>query len=265
MYLSGIFIYPIKSCRGISLTSAKISSTGLEHDRKWMLVDENGLFMSQRSTIEMAHIEVSLNDVGLLISYRKSDIQDLQIPFEPLEESIEVQVWQDKFSANCVGKKADEWFSKVLESRCRLVKFGSESQRQVDPEYAPKGLQTAFADGFPFLIIGEASLSHLNTRLKKPVSMVRFRPNLVFTGGDAFTEDSWQHFQVGNTEFERVKACARCAIPTIDPETGIKGKEPMQTLATYRKVGKKVMFGQNLICLQGNEVRVNDEIKLIST
>jgi uncharacterized protein YcbX len=174
---------------------------------------------------------------------------------------MKVVVWDDTCEALPVNKEADEWFSTVLGKSCRLVYMPDNSVRRVEEKYVPEPFNTSFSDGYPLLIIGQASLDYLNERLKGPLPMNRFRPNLVFTGGTPHEEDTWGDFRVGNVTFRGVKLCGRCVITTINQQTAEKGQEPLRTLNTYRKQGNKILFGQNLVTLSAGTVRVGDTIE----
>jgi hypothetical protein len=156
-------------------------------------------------------------------------------------------VWGDSVRAEAAGPEADDWLSRSLGVPCRLVCFARDAVRSVDPAFSRATDQVGFADGFPFLLISQASLDDLNRRLAQPVAMLRFRPNLVVAGGEAFAEDGWRRIRIGGLAFRVAKPCSRCIIPTIDPLTGQRGVEPLRTLNSYRKRGKQVYFGQNLV------------------
>jgi uncharacterized protein YcbX len=258
--LSGLYVYPIKSCAGISLESAALDPTGLRHDRRWMLVDETGEFMSQRAHPRMALISTRLSDELLVAS--APGMPDLEIPLRlENEDLIDVCVFGDTNLGARVGKDADRWFGEFLTFPCRLVYKPDDDPRLVDSLYAASGDQVGFADGFAFLLISEASLEDLNDRLEDPLPMNRFRPNFVIRGCDPYAEDGWSRLRVGDVPFRVAEACPRCAITTVDQGTGIRAKEPLRTLATYRKFGGEVFFGRNLIHDAPGTVRVGDPIE----
>lgn len=258
--LSQIWIYPIKSLGGINLQTAKVMPKGLQFDRRWMLVDSNGQFLTQRIHSKMALFKLSLTDGQLSINYKEHSM------FLPIDQSSDVafnaQIWDDTVSVCEVSREHSNWFSKHLQINCRLVRFPEKNERRVDPLYAPTEEHVSLADAYPFLMIGQSSLDDLNEKLNEPMSMKRFRPNFVFTGGKPYEEDSWQDISIGSTRFIGVKRCARCALPTVDPETGEKGVEPLRTLSTFRKFENKVYFGQNLIAIDHRTVNVGDLITL---
>lgn len=261
--VSQINSYPIKSLAGISLSSAVVEERGLQHDRRWMLVDERNQFITQRKLAKMALIRPELTESGLVVQTR--GMPPLSVPFRPEnQECILVTVWDDTCPAIEVSQEANAWFSKALQMPCKLVYMPDDSVRPVDPRYAVEDECVSFADGYPFLLISEASLADLNSRLETPVPMNRFRPNIVVRGTEPFAEDTWRTIQIGETTFYVVKPCARCVVTTIDQQTAQKSKEPLKTLATYRSAGSKVMFGQNMVYgRKGNHIRVGDAMRVV--
>ncbi|WP_337042861.1 MOSC domain-containing protein [Emticicia sp. 17c] len=263
--ISEINIYPIKSLGGISLTEAQVEDRGLQYDRRWVLADNEDVFMTQREHEQMALIDVAIEADGLKVSHRKKEIRPLKVPFLPqTSDTHTIRIWDDTVSAVRVNDEADAWFTEVLGKETRLFYQPDDSVRPTDPRYAITGEEhTSFADAYPILIIGQASLDALNERLDEKITMKRFRPNLVFTGGQAHDEDQFGHFRVGNTKLAGVKLCARCVLTTINPETAEKGKEPLKTLAQYRKNGNKILFGQNILVLEKGKIKLGDEIVLL--
>lgn len=266
--ISELYIYPIKSLQGIAVKQARVTPTGFEHDRRWLLVDENNRFITQRECHEMTQLLVSIANEGLVITHKtKGDSFSVPFTTEPRADdcgSISVVIWDDTCTAEYVSNEADEWFSRMLGMKCRLVYMPDTTQRITDQRYAPEGAITSFADGFPYLIIGQASLDDLNTRLETPLPMNRFRPNLVFTGGAPYQEDRMGNFKINLIDFYGVKLCARCVMTTIDQDNAATGKEPLKTLASYRLKNNKIMFGQNLIYSGDGFVSIGDQIELIS-
>lgn len=261
--VSAITIYPIKSLGGISLQEAKVEERGLQFDRRWVLVDENNVFITQRQNEQMALIDVAIDEDGIVINHRLKRIVPLKIPFVPQTvEEQQITIWDDVVRGTRVSDEADAWFTSVLEKKCSLFYQPDGSIRLTDPKYSiTKKEHTSFSDGYPILVIGQASLDNLNERLDEPVSMKRFRPNLVFTGGEAYVEDSWKYFTVGEAKLVGVKPCARCVLTTINPETAEKGKEPLKTLTQYRNKNNKILFGQNLLVVETGKIAVGDEIE----
>lgn len=263
MVLSEIWIYPIKSLGGIALREAVVEERGLQHDRRWMLVDSDGKFITQRKVHDMALIDVALETYGLKVTHRASPHDPIFIPFTPtLSEPIDVQVWDDEVEAVTVSEEADRWFSRYLNQSVRLVKMPEQTKRLVDTHYAENGEVVSFADGYPLLVISQASLDELNTRLPEPVSMRRFRPSVVIQGTPPHAEDAWTNIQIGTAAFKAVKPCARCVLTTIDPATGRTGSEPLKTLATYRNQNGKILFGMNLLAQPGR-IAVGDRVEIL--
>lgn len=246
MHLTEIHIYPIKSARGISLPSARLDDQGLEFDRRWMVVDEQGHFLTQRTLPKMALINVALANDHLSVTSR--GLGDLSVPLRnPSTGMLRVKVWDDSLDAIDVGQEAASWFTELLGLRCKLVQMPGIPSRYIATKYAPANSPISFADAFPLLLISQMSLHDLNARLAVPVPMNRFRPNIVIDGTSAFEEDSWRSLQIGSVSFRVAKPCARCTVPTVNQDTGEAGKEPIRTLSTYRTKESKIYFGQNLI------------------
>lgn len=254
--LSQIWIYPVKSLRGIQVASARATPTGLEYDRQWMLVDVHGVFLTQREHPGLARMSTALQPHALTLSVRGAT---MNVPLHCSGSTHPVRVWRDTVEAIPVGALADDWLRREIGLECRLVWLPPATHRSVDPQYGQAGDQTSFADGFPYLLTGEAALEELNARLDQPVPMTRFRPNLVFSGGSAHEEDGWRDVQIGEVNFRRAKDCVRCVVTTTDQETGERqGPEPLRTMAQYRNLGKGVVFGQNLVPRGSGTLQVGD-------
>jgi uncharacterized protein len=261
-YLSGLYVYPIKSASGIPLEASDVDGRGLRHDRRWMLVDESDRFISQREVPRMALIRVQLERDGLVVD--APGMPSLEVPLQPPAGRLMLaRAWDNLVETLPVGADTDRWFSEFLGASCKLVCLPEESVRPVDPAYGRSGDRVGLADGFPFLLISEASLADLNARLERPVPMNRFRPNLVVRGCEPFAEDGWRLVRIGRITFRVVKPCARCAITTVDPRTAATGKEPLRTLARFRRFGTKVLFGQNLIHDKKGSLRTGDPIEVV--
>lgn len=246
LILEALYRYPVKSLAGEGFETLEVMARGFRHDRHWMVVDPAGRFLTQRQWPRMALIATQVDASGEL-HLRAPGMADLHLAGRSGGARLAVQVWGDTVDAMASDAAADVWLSEFLETPCRLVHLADDSVRPVDPDYATPADQVGFADGFPFLLISQASLDDLNSRLDAPLPMRRFRPNLVVSGCPPYAEDGWRLIRIGDIRFRVVKPCARCAIPTIDPDTGISGKEPLRTLARFRRQGGQVMFGQNLV------------------
>jgi len=267
--LKEIRIYPIKSLGGISLPEAVIEEKGLRYDRRWMLVKPGeggspGEFITQRTYAVMALIDVELTPEHLRVYHRHRPDDVLEIGLNTQsDERLDVIVWDDTVAAAPVSAGADQWFSRVMGFPCRLVRMPEETRRPVDSKYAQLDDIVSFADAYPCLLVSEESLQELNRRLAEPLSMIRFRPNLIVEGTLPYEEDTWYRFRIGSHDFYGVKPCARCVLTTIDPETGQKGKEPLRTLATYRSLNNKIYFGQNAIPAAVGRLRVGEPVEVI--
>lgn len=246
MHVSGLHIYPIKACAGISLTQARLTPRGLEHDRWMMVIDPDGRFLTQRECPTLALVTPTLDGEHLTLS--TSGLEPTSVAVSRVGERRSVVVWRSTCDAIDQGDVAAEWFSTHLGRAVRLVRVADDFHRTLDATYAPRaGDTTAFADGYPILVISEESLTDLNARLSTALPMNRFRPNIVVHGAEPYAEDAWRRFSIGGLSFEGVKTCARCVVTTTDQATAQRGREPLATLATYRDSDRGVLFGQNVI------------------
>ncbi len=262
MELTQITLYPAKSMGAISLERSLVTSFGLHNDRRWMLVDDAGMFLTQRKFSIMRTIHCRLVDQGVV--FTAPDREPLVANFEHLAEPMLVQVWRDSVEGLKAPQIASDWFSSLLGVRCHLVYMPENAFRQVDRTFFDADQRVGFADGFPFLLISEASLRDLNSRLATPVGMNRFRPNLVVSGAEAYAEDQWKRIRIGTIEFRVVKPCSRCVMTTIDEISGEKSREPLETLASYRKNVFGVCFGQNLVHLNAGELKLGDRVEVLA-
>jgi len=264
--LTGLFIYPVKSLGGISLPAADLTPLGLRHDRRWLIVDARNRFLTQREHAEMALLAVEPAYNGFLLRHRQRPaLPPLYVPFEATpERTLFVTIWDDMVFAWRGTPAADEWLSEALGQPCKLVYMSDLARRECEPEHNPAGTLVSFADGYPYLLASEESLEKLNAQLAEPVPMDRFRPNLVVRGLSADAERQWTGFQIAGQAFRAVRECGRCVVTTIDQATAEKNPatEPLRTLATYRKVGNKIMFGQNVTGPASGRVHVGDAVEL---
>ena len=264
--LSEIWVYPIKSLPGFRVPDAQVFEKGLEWDRRLMLVDTNHVFITQRVYPEMALFNISVNGHSIQVNDRSNtETHALIVDMTKVigTKTIKAVVWDDEVEVMEVNPEYSSWFGRVLKMECKLVCFPEGNPRRIDPGYVKDNKQVSLADGYPFLIIGKESLADLNQRVGLGLSMKRFRPNFVFEGGGPYEEDTWTKFRIGSVNFESVKPCSRCVLTTVDPETGLKGEEPLRTLSVYRRRNGKVYFGQNLIALENGHIYEGDEIKLL--
>jgi hypothetical protein len=263
MNVQDLYIYPIKSLGGIRLETAEALQRGFRFDRRWMLVDENGKFITQRVEHQLALLATQITEDKLQIYDKRFPENKLDILFDQhLESAIDVSIWDDSVRADHVNEEIDAWFSRTLNKPCKLVFMREDGLRLVSEADSFNDVHVSFADAFPYMLIGQASLDYLNSRLAQPVPMNRFRPNLVISGTGAFEEDTWSEIKIGEVCFKVVKSCARCILTTVDQETGIKGSEPLKTLSTFRKIDNHILFGQNLVALNEGVIKVNDDLEV---
>lgn len=260
--LKNITIYPIKSSAGIDISNAWVDELGLSFDRRFVITDKKGQFITARTDPTICLIQASLTANGLILS--APDMSILKINYADFSDTYQpANVWKDTINSQYCSKDCDAWFSQYLDKPCQLLYFGEQSQRYVKNSKN----QTAFADGYPLLLISQASLVDLNQRVSIDLSMARFRPNIVVDNCAAFAEDTWQHIRIGEVEFEVNKPCSRCIFTTIDPQTAEKNsqQEPLKTLKSYRQVADgNVMFGQNLIPLNKGQIKCGDHLEILS-
>ncbi len=267
MHVSGLFVYPIKACAGISLPEARLTPRGLADDRWMMVVDPDGRFLTQRECPTLGQVKPRID--GETLALEAPGSETLNVSFKHGGQRREVVVWKSTCQAIDQGDEVADWFGQYLGREVRLVRVADDFHRALDPRYAPRPADTtAFADGYPILVISEESLADLNARLASALPMNRFRPNVVVRGASAYAEDTWRSFTIGGLPFEGVKTCARCVVTTTDQITAQRGKEPLATLATYRDSERGVLFGQNVIqtppdgapSWEWGTIRVGDDI-----
>lgn len=262
--VSSLHIYPVKSCRGIDLSQSSVDSRGLKHDRSWLITTPDGAAITQRDVPRLALVKTSIvDDQTLLLSYE--GLPDLTLKRDQRGASSKADVWGDQIAVVDQGEGAAEWFSKITQVPSRLVIMTDEFVRPVNQKKVGGDFRVGFADSHPMLIVSQASLEELNARLESPVLMDRFRPNVVVTGCEPFAEDSWKQIRIGELLFDVTKPCARCVMVTIDQSNAVGSKEPLKTLASYRSVNNKVMFGQNMVHHSEGLISVGDKVEVLST
>ena len=255
--ITDIIIYPIKGLAGIHVDMALALEAGFESDRRWMLVDEEGKFITQRTKPQMALFNQSILNDTLTISFNKASFS-----FEIKSVSndlLKTKVWDDVADTVVVSKEANEWFSDQLSQKVRLVKIASDCSRYHHSKTTNKEYPVSLADGYPYLLVGSSSLELLNEKLTNTVSMNRFRPNIVLTTSSAHEEDDWQQFNIGSAAFANIKPCGRCNVITIDQSNAKIDTEPLKVLNNYRKKDNSVLFGTNMMCTKEGVVTVGDE------
>jgi uncharacterized protein YcbX len=244
--LSQLNVYPIKSAGGVSVPEWEVDTFGLRYDRRWMVVDEAGRLITQRTHPRLALARPGFVDDRLRVTGPEPPA--LELPLRPAAAvTTRVTIWDDVCDALWLGERPAEWFSRLLDAPVSLVHMDESTVRPANPAYAPAGVRVSFADAYPFLLLSEESLADLNRRLPSPLPMNRFRPNLVVRGGEPYGEDELGDFTIRSLGFRGVKLCDRCVLTTTDQETTERGVEPLRTLATFRKWDGKVWFGRNVV------------------
>lgn len=264
--LASIHIYPLKSCAPLALQSCAVETRGLARDRRWMAVDANGKFLTGREHARLTLIRALPNADGSL-HLDAPGTSGLRVPV-PDARGVRVAsaVWGSPVSPLLADETTNAWLSTFLGAPARLVHMDAECVRAIDAKYAAPGDEVSLADGFPLLLISQAALDLLDSKLAAPVPMLRFRPNLVVAGTEPHAEDAWKRIRVGEVEFDVVKPCVRCVFTTVDFERGERDPsgEPLRTLIGYRRGDKGVTFGQNLIPRGKGVVRVGETVSVIA-
>ncbi len=257
-----LWIYPIKSCGGISLTQVEVTLTGFKGDRQWMIVDREGNFLTQRTYPQLARVNVQLTATELILDF--DHLPTFRLPTQQTGDLKAVTVWRSHVQAIDQGDAVALWFSEVLQIPCRLVRQSPDHIRAINPKFALwENQPVSFADGYPILLANTASLALLNQKLPQPIPMDRFRPNLVVATDDAFCEDDWQRLSIDDLELVQAKPCDRCIITTTDQQTGDRHpqKEPLRTLQTFRYAKDKgILFGINLMPTSIGAIAIGDRV-----
>ena len=259
-YVVELIVYPVKGLSGISLPKSTVLMEGLRLDRRWMLVDESGRFLSQRNTPELTGIGISI--VGDRIHLKLGANEYSFSEGEWVQPARRVTVWEDDVWANEVDPKISKALSELLDKTCTLVAMPTPNSRLRQPSTMNEQISVSFADGYPYLMLGTASIDLLNEKLAEPIFANRFRPNIIIQTQIPHEEDGWTEISIGDSRFKNVKPCVRCQVINIDQQSGISSKEPTKTLATYRKFGNQIQFGTNMIALGLGEIEVGMEIKI---
>ena len=267
MIVSGLFIYPVKSAKGICVEEMSFDSLGPRFDRRFMVIDKDNKVLTQREQPSLATLitQIDFKKEELRLSFKrpKSDGEEsISLPMknDKYEEKdcIEINLWGDNVLGIDCGNDLEAFMTSFLGLKARLV-FISDSRKRPVLEYENHSM--SFVDSSPLLIIGEESLKDLNKRLKKPLSMNRFRPNIVLKGGDPFDEDNLKEYTLGEANLKSFKECSRCVMITIDQENGQKSDtEPLKVLNTYRSKEKGVMFGMSAFNINGKKIKKGDRL-----
>lgn len=262
MHVSALHVYPIKGCRGTVLSVAEVGALGIEGDRRFMVVGSDDRFLSQREAPALATIAPALD--GPMLTVRRDGMAPLSLEVDPSGTPRRVGIWRSEVLATDQGDAAAQWFSAALGRPVRLVHFGAQARRPIDPAFSPRpDAETSFTDGYPLLVVLEESLAALNRELEQPVPMGRFRPSLVIHGGEAWAEAEWGALRVGDVVLDLVKPCARCVVTTTDQLSGARhpAQEPLRTLARLRTIPRfGAIFGQNAVPRGPGRVAVGDGV-----
>jgi uncharacterized protein len=257
--VQSLFVYPVKSLQGVKAAEADVARLGLVGDRRYMLVDPEGEFLTQRSIAPMATVGTRLEPDALWCA--RDGMPDLRVPFAACEETVRSKVWSFEGPAERVSDAADAWFSEALGLSARLVRKPDRTVRRINGVYGEG--EIAYHDGMPILVASQSSLDLLNEKLDAPVPIDRFRANLVVNGGEPHVEDRWNRIVVNGVTLRRTKKCGRCLVVATDQKTGERGEEPLRTLATYRKQGNTVFFGSYYVPENEGRIRVGDSLEAV--
>ena len=264
--LSALYRYPLKSGKGETLAQISLDKLGLDGDRRWMLVDEaSGRFLTQRAVAQMSQLSALWNAQGGL-TLAAPDHAPINVALPGSAAQLRgVTIWRDTLRVPDAGDEAAAWVSEFIGKPTRLVQVPLDRARTTQAGYGKDDDQVAFADGFPLLLIGQASLEELSQRVGRPLEMLRFRPNLVIEGSEAYAEDGWKRIRIGEVEFRVVKPCSRCILTTIDPQTGERSDdlEPLASLQKYRSQADGAMFGQNLVNDSNGRLEVGMPVEIL--
>lgn len=265
--LTGIAVYPLKSGAGVDLDAREVEPCGLRGDRRWMVIDADGVCVTARERPQLVRIRAGIAGPDLRLRMDGRETLTVRHP-DAGSRPARAWIWGRECGALDAGDAAAQWMSDALDKPVRLVAMDDRAKRRPDPECTLPEDEVSFADCYPVLVIGRSSLDDLNTRTPAPVSMRRFRPNFVVGGGAPYAEDDWRRIRIGSVEFEGVENCERCELPTIDPDTGIPDsrREPMRTLARYRRrTTGGVFLGQNLVPRSTGTVRVGERVVVLES
>lgn len=258
--ISQLSIYPVKSAGGNTVSKMSLDVMGPKWDRRWMVVDANYRFRTQRKIAQMCHIETKLSEVGLTLSAPGAGSITLDDPSAIIHDVV---VWRDTVAAQDCGDIAAQWLSDYLARPCRLVFMADKTRRLVNPKHAKNHEIVSFADGYPILIASSESLELLNSKLDSNLKMDRFRPNIVVAGCAPHAEDQWKRIKIGNIEISLVSACSRCIMPSIDQQTGVKNPKVIETLQGYRRRERDIYFGMNALHHNVGEINIGDEVTIL--
>lgn len=267
--LTSLHRFPVKSCRGESLDSAVVEPWGLRGDRRWMVVDDAGTVITAREVNQLVLVDPELTPTGLRLTAR--DLPTLEVATPDPSVQMPVALWSSRLDAVPAGPEADAWISKAIGVSARLVHLDDPRKRPTSPDFSEPEDRVSFADGYPLLVATEESLAALNEVVlaavdgdREPLPMTRFRPSVVVSGVEPWAEDDWRRIRIGDAVFRAVKGCARCVLTTIDPDSAVREKEPIRSLARIRRWDGATWFGVNLIPDTPDvTIRVGDDVEVL--
>jgi len=263
MVLEGLFIYPIKSTHRVSQLRSRVESWGLAGDRRWMVINEDDVFLTQRELPKMSLIQaIPRSDQRLMLTAIGQRLISVEVP-EETAPVFQVSIWKDSVPAQIANHEVNTWLTTFLGRTVQLAYMYDPGARLADPAYAKHGTSISFSDGYPLLCTTKVSLEELNRKLSQPIPMERFRPNVVVSGDHPFGEDTWKRLRIGEVTFAVVKSCTRCVITTVDQDTAAQGKEPLRTLSSFRKWNGKVYFGENIVPENTGIIQRGDEVEVL--
>ena len=256
-----MYTYPLKSAGGILLSETSVSALGFEYDREFALVNSENQVLTAREKPELLRLQVSIEKDSLVFSYEK---KHLEVSLNANNQRVyELELFKKPAFGICISAEADAWFSRYLNEPIQLVRIANNKLRTVSSKYQLKGEHNiSFADGFPIHLVSEASVAELNTRLDTQISPERFRPNLIITGVEAYSEETWKSISIGNLVFDVITPTPRCSLITVDPKTAIPDayQEPLRTLSKYRRVKNQTNFGVYLIARNPGMISITDAL-----
>ncbi len=262
MHLSEIVVYPVKSLGGIQLSEAKVIQSGLEYDRRWLLIDQENRFVSQRTMPVLTTLAVQIRDKAIYVHEKQNETNGIEIPWTlTSEQPVTVTVWDDQIQSYQYPNHINQWFSNYLNKPVRLVKMSAEKPRTKQLQVAPYNSTMSYADGYPFLVLSKASVEKISQEIGEQIDIRQFRANLIIDGCEAFAEDQLQEFSISDVHFQMVKPCKRCQVIGIHQDTGVSSKEPIRYLSKTRKQGNHIIFGMNAALIKEGTIHVGDIIR----
>lgn len=261
MHLAEIIVYPVKSLGGVSLKESTVLQSGLEFDRRWVLVNENYVFVSQRNLPKMATLAVNINTDSIYVHEKNNEQNGINIPIDPISNNpINVTVWDDEIESFAYKSEINDWFKNYLGQKLILVKMNPDKMRQRSLTVEPFQSKMSYADGYPFLVLSKASVQQISDEIGESIDIRQFRPNLILDDCLPFEEDEMKQFSIGEVKFNMVKPCKRCKMIGINQDSGASSNQPILYLSKTRKEGNHIIFGMNAALRSSGTIHVGDKI-----